>query len=195
MAEIRRMVQKTANQQNTDHQEAAWIAQAKLDPTAFKPLYEKYFKKIYLFILRRVGDNELAGDLAQQVFLKALSNIGTYEDRGFPLSVWLFRIAINQCNEFFRKSKATRLVVLTDESVEKVYEEVTNDQTLQDWGERLPAILEELNADDLYIIELRFFEVMAFKEIGAMLGISETYAKVRTYRILEKMKKLFLEKK
>ncbi len=193
MAEIEKMVQNTASQPTIDRQEAEWIAQAKVDAAAFKPLYERYFKKIFLFILRRVGDNDVAGDLAQQVFLKALSAIRKYEDRGFPLSVWLFRIAINQCNEYFRKSRTARTVVLTEESVEKVYDEVTSDQTLQQWGERLPAILEKLDADDLYIIELRFFEVMAFKEIGAMLGISETYAKVRTYRILEKMKKLFLE--
>src|SRR5689334_9065421 len=115
------MVQNATNQPTVDRQETEWIAQAKLDAAAFKPLYEKYFKKIYLFILRRVGNKDTAGDLSQQVFLKALSSIRSYEDRGYPLSVWLFRIAINQCNEFFRKSKTARTVVLTEASIEKVY--------------------------------------------------------------------------
>lgn len=77
------------------------IKRSQSDPEAFKPLYEKYFKKIYLFIFHRTGDKELAGDLSQQVFLKALKGISKFQLRGLPFSAWLYRIAINECTITF----------------------------------------------------------------------------------------------
>ncbi|CAN5369103.1 sigma-70 family RNA polymerase sigma factor [soil metagenome] len=188
------MAEKVTNTLLINDEEVEWVNLAKTDPNAFKPLYELHFKRVYVFILRRVGDKDTAGDLTQQVFLKALLNIGKYEHRGIPFSAWLFRIALNQCTEFFRQSKRARTIVLEDGLVETLYEEITADQTRLEWETCLPSILEKLGADDLQVIELRFFEGNSFKEVGEVLGISETYAKVRTYRILDKMKKLFLKR-
>lgn len=186
---------KTDVTSNRPLEEDEWIREAIANPNSFRPLYEAYFKKVYLFVLHRVGDKDLAGDLTQQVFLSALTHLGRYQFRGLPFSAWLFRIAINQCNEFFRKTKRHRLVVLEDASVENLYTELTADQTMDEWVRQLPAILEKLEQDELYVIELRFFEARSFKEISDILGITENYAKVRTYRILEKMKRLFLQKR
>lgn len=180
---------------NWQQEEEEWIRKAIANPDSFRPLYEAYFKKVYLFVLHRVADKDLAGDLTQQVFLNALTHLGRYQFRGLPFSAWLFRIAINQCNDFFRKTKRNRTVVLEESSVENLYAELTSDQTLEEWENRLPAILEQIEQDELYIIELRFFEARPFKEIADILGITENYAKVRTYRILEKLKKLFLQKR
>lgn len=171
------------------------IKEAIANPDAFRPLYESYFKKVYLFVLHRVGDKDLAGDLTQQVFLSALTHLDRYQFRGFPFSAWLFRIAINQCNDFFRKTKRNRLVVLEEATVENLFVELTADYTIEEWERQLPAILEKLEQDELYVIELRFFEARPFKEIADILNITENNAKVRTYRILEKMKKLFLQKR
>lgn len=184
----------TSTTHTREAQEIDWIRAATQDPAAFQPLYELYFKRVFLFVLHRVGDKEIAGDLTQQVFLNALTHIGRYQFRGLPFSAWLFRIAVNQCNDFFRKSKRSRVVVLEDEHVDHLYEELTADQTHDEWAKRLPLILEKLDPDDLHVIELRFFENRPFKEVADILGITETYAKVRTYRILEKMKKLFLKR-
>lgn len=178
-----------------DSREEESIRRAATDPEAFQPLYEVYFKKVYLFVLHRVCDKDTAGDITQQVFLNALTHIARYQFRGLPFSAWLFRIAVNQCNDYFRKTKRARTVVLEDASIEHLYEELTADQTHDEWAQRLPAILEKLDPDDLQVIELRFFEGRPFKEVAEILGITETYAKVRTYRILERMKKLFLQKK
>lgn len=180
---------------NRQLEEDEWIRKAVANPDSFRPLYEAHFKRVYLFVLHRVGDKDLACDLTQQVFLSALSHISRYQFRGLPFSAWLFRIAINQCNDFFRKTKRNRTVVLEESSVENLYEELTADQTLEEWERQLPSILEQLDPDELYVIELRFFEARPFKEIADILGITENYAKVRTYRILEKMKKLFLQKR
>ncbi|MFZ5999034.1 MAG: RNA polymerase sigma factor [Bacteroidota bacterium] len=174
--------------------EMEWVRQSAENPAAFKPLYERYFKKVFLFVLHRVGDRDTAGDLTQQVFLSALNHIGRYQFRGLPFSAWLFRIAVNQCNDYFRKAKRSRTVVIDEVPLENLYDELTADQTLDEWQRMLPTILEQLPPDELQVIELRFFENRPFKEVADILGITETYAKVRTYRILDRMKKLFLKR-
>lgn len=168
------------------------ILESRKNPSAFRALYEKYFKKIFLFVLHRVGDRELAADITSQVFLKALQKLHQFQFRGVPFSSWLFRIAVNECNGFFRQNKRERFVVLQDEHTGVLYEEMFGSDAMEELKSKLPHILERLKVDELEVIELRFLEGRPFKEVAEILGITETYAKVKTYRVLEKMKKLFI---
>jgi RNA polymerase sigma-70 factor (ECF subfamily) len=170
------------------------VRKAKVDARAFRPLYEKYYKPVFLFLLHRTGDKELTADLTSQVFLKALAGLHKYEFRGVPFSSWLYRIAVNECNSFFRKNKAVRLVVLEDHHADRVYEEMFGESSEEDLKRMLPYILEKLKPSELHVIELRYLEGRPFKEVAEILNISETHAKVKTYRILDKMKKLFIRK-
>jgi RNA polymerase sigma-70 factor (ECF subfamily) len=170
------------------------INKAKTDPQAFRSIYEKYFKSIFLFVLHRIGNKDLTADITSQVFLKALLRIHQYHPRGLPFSSWLYRIAVNECNDFFRRSKRERMVVLNDSHADTLHDEMFGHEVLKELKEKLPLILERLKEDELQFIELRFLEGRPFKEVAYILGITETYAKVKTYRILEKMKKLFVGK-
>ena len=55
----------------------------------------------------------------------------------------------------------------------------------------LLKVLPELAEDDLQMIEMRYFEKRSFKEVSEILDITETNAKVRAHRIIEKLKKIF----
>lgn len=167
---------------------------AKSDPAAFRPLYEKYFKPIYVFVLHRTTDKAISADITSQVFLKALISLDKYEFRGLPFSSWLYRIAVNECNSFFRKNKNVRTVILEDQHAEHVYEEMFGENSVEELRQRLPSILQSLKPIELELIELRFLDGRPFKEVGEILDISETHAKTKTYRTLDKMKKLFLRK-
>jgi RNA polymerase sigma-70 factor (ECF subfamily) len=169
------------------------ILRSQTDPQAFRPLYEKYFKRIFLFVLHRVEDRSVAGDITSQTFLKALLNIGRFKFRGLPFSSWLFRIALNECNDYFRKNSRYRIVTIDDKAVEHLFEELTNNTREEDLRQQLPVILQRLSREELQLIELRFFDQRPFKEVADIIGITETYAKVKVYRILQKMKKLFLK--
>jgi RNA polymerase sigma-70 factor (ECF subfamily) len=62
---------------------------------------------------------------------------------------------------------------------------------VQDDEERRQELLKALSVlkpEEMMLIELRFFEKRAFAEIGAILGMTENNAKVKTYRILDKLK-------
>ncbi len=169
------------------------LRKSQSEPQAFKPIYEKYYKRIYLFIFRKVGNKEVAADVAQQVFLKALIALVKFQFRGVPFSAWLFRIALNECNEFFRKSKRARWIAINEEITQRLHEELTYDTTQDDLAAKLPALLAKLKEDELLLIQLRFFEGLPFLEISEILNMTENNAKVKTYRTLEKLKKQFLK--
>jgi RNA polymerase sigma-70 factor, ECF subfamily len=171
------------------------VEKAKQNSEAFRPLYEHYYKPIFLFVLGRMGDKELTADLTSQVFLKALQGIGKYTDQGLPFSAWLYRIAINEINMFFRKQKHERFVTLDAEMLINLHEELTSDLSAEHLQGRLTAMLQKLSETELHILELRFFERLSFKEIAEILTITEVNAKVRVYRTLDKLKKYFIHEK
>lgn len=187
------MVETSSKNKPDIEGEAVLIHKALHNPAEFRTLYNRYFKEIFRYIFKRLGDKELTADLAQQVFLIALSNLGKYQFRGVPFSAWLYRIASNLCMDYFRKSKRVRYVVIEDIALINLVDELTSDQTVEEWHERLPHILELLSEQELQLIELRFFEARPFKEVAEILDLTENNAKVRTYRVLDKMKKLFVQ--
>src|SRR5690606_40648180 len=91
------------------------------------PYTTLFRSNIFLFILHRVGDKPTTADLTSQVFFKALTNLSRYQFRGLPFSAWLYRIAVNECNELFRREKRVRYVVLEDGVAENLYEIFTSD--------------------------------------------------------------------
>lgn len=182
----------TANEQLLNEEDV--IRNSQRNPASFKPLYEKYFRKIFLFILHRVGDKDTAADITSQVFLKALINISKYTFKGLPFSAWLFRIAINECNDYFRRYKRARVVVLEESMANSLYEELFESEAKDELKNKLPHVFERLKPDELQIIELRYMENRPFKEVADILGITENNAKVKVYRILDKMRQLLVSR-
>ncbi|MCI5058854.1 MAG: sigma-70 family RNA polymerase sigma factor [Flavobacteriales bacterium] len=170
--------------------ERKFINAAKKDPKHFEFLYNKYYEQIFHFIYQRMDDKEGAFDCASQVFLKALTNLHKYEFRGLPFSSWLYRIAYSEINQFFKDRKAERTVNIDSTNLKEMVNELSQDSDNKDEKmEHLVASLRGLAEDDLNLIEMRYFEKRSFKEIGEILSITENNAKVKTYRVLEKMKK------
>ncbi len=175
-------------------EEEQTIRDAQKNPEAFRPIYERYYRSIFRFVLHRVSDKDITADITSQAFLKALQNLGQFKFKGFPFSSWLYRIAANECNDYFRKNKRHRVVLLEDEHAELLYEEMFGNEAMAELKAKLPLILEKLSLEDIQYIELRFLEGRPFREVADIIGVSENYAKVRTYRVLDKMKKLFVRK-
>ena len=166
------------------------IERSKKDPRAFGELYEKYFDRIFNYIYRQTDDEELAGDLCSQTFVNALNNINRYEFRGFPFSAWLYKIAGNEVNKHYRKNKGNKIFSIEELKVRELVEQGTDD-----WNEELITQLirymNELPTDMIQVLELRFFEDKDFKEIAFILDMTESGAKMRTYRALDKLRTNF----
>ncbi|MEM9992002.1 MAG: sigma-70 family RNA polymerase sigma factor [Bacteroidota bacterium] len=169
-------------------QEWQEIQAAQANPAQFRTLYDRYYAAIFHYIYRRTQQEALTADLCSQVFLKALQHLGKYQFRGVPFSAWLYQIARNEIAQHFRHSQKRRVVSVDDANLSEMIAEIEEDdqEALRD---ALIRTLDDLKAADLELIELRFFEQRAFKEIAQILNISESNAKVRTYRLLGKLKK------
>ena len=170
--------------------EAQIIALAKKDVYYFGLLYDKYFNTIFSFVFKRLGGAEdLAGDVTQLSFMKAMANIQKYEDRGNPFSSWLYKIANNQVYEYFRKKKRLHEVPVDEQRIQDLGKEANiNSYMSLAEQEKLIEMINALEQVQQDLIELRFFEKMSFKEIAAIYNITEANAKMRTYRILERIK-------
>lgn len=166
------------------------LERARKDAREFGALYEKYFDRIFYFVLRQVDDEELAGDLCSQTFVNALNHLPRYEFRGLPFSAWLYRIATNEVNKHYRKTKGKRVFSLEEAKVKELAER-TDDGWDEDLIQHLLNYMKDLPTDMLQVLELRFFEDKDFKEIAFILEMTESGAKMRTYRALDKLRKQF----
>lgn len=172
-------------------QELAIIAKAKKDKRHFAPLYEVYYKSIFLYIFKKVKNEELTGDLCSKTFMKAMMNLHQYQYKGFPFSSWLYRIASNEVNMHYRKANKVQEVQVLAKNVVVLMETIEIDTQKVEVNHLLVA-LEQLKPEQSELIDLRFFEGLSFKEIASIFNLSEASAKMKVYRILEKLKKILL---
>ena len=170
--------------------EYAILARAKRNPEAFGELYEKYFDRIFNFIFRQTDDEALTGDLCSQTFLNALKNLERYQFRGVPFSAWLYKIASNEVNKHYRKLKQDKVFSLEEVRVRELID-LSNEGWDEELIQQMLAFLKKLPTDMLQVLELRFFEDKNFKEIAFILDITESGAKMRTYRALDRLRKNF----
>jgi RNA polymerase sigma-70 factor (ECF subfamily) len=179
--------------ENALSEELNSINKAKEDPSAFAPLYKEYHEKIFRYVYQRMNDKDLAFDITSQVFIKAMNNIHKYEYRGVPFSSWLYRIAKSELYQSFRNKKAERVVNFESYHLIDVSEEIDcND--LVDKKELLIEALSKLKDIDIQLVEMRFFEKRSYREMGDILDLTENNAKVKTFRALERLKKLVTNK-
>ena len=169
--------------------EISQIKKAQDDPREFAPIYNRYYNEIFIYISRRIDDYDMVADLTSKTFTNCLGSLHKFKYMGVPFSAWLYRIAINEVRQFFRyKKNFPRTICLTETDFTEISQETVDESAYENAYEIVPKLLSQLNENELQCIELRFFEKKSFKEIGFMLGLSEVNAKVRTYRILKKLK-------
>lgn len=81
------------------------------------------------------------------------------------------------------------MVELNEGHVNSILDEIESSNTSIEEQEKLIDVLNGLNEKDLDLIELRFFQKMPFKEIADIYNITEANAKMKLYRLIEKIKK------
>lgn len=149
--------------------------------------YVNYYDKICLFIRSKGLKNDDVEIIASNVFMKVMENLASFEDRGNSFGSWIFKIASNEVSQTYRDLKKQRIEELTDN--ELLLEE--SELIVDEYNQNLVKALNRLSDKQLVIIKLRYFEKLSFKEIGAILNINESNAKVKCFRALEKLKLIY----
>jgi RNA polymerase sigma-70 factor (ECF subfamily) len=165
------------------------VREAVKDPGRFQVLYDKYFTVIFNYIFRKIDDEDITADLTSQTFLKALGSLKKYRYRGVPFSAWLYRIAANEVNRHYRVNKRKVVYSFDESEFENLIEQNTEYEEELDLS-YVTRQMQTMSESDIEVLELRFFENKTFAEISFILDITEANAKMRTYRAVEKLKKL-----
>ncbi len=166
---------------------------------AFEVLLKRYKSKVFTYIFLIVRNNELAEDIFQETFIKAINTIqrGKYTESGRFLS-WINRIAHNLIIDYFRKQKNENTFsvdgleynyVNNSEYVERSVEDViNNEQVLKD----VVHLVDFLPQNQQDVVRMRFFEELSFKEIAEKTNVSINTALGRMRYALLNMRKIAL---
>ena len=165
------------------------VKHAVKDPAQFQILYDRYFNVIFNYIYRKIDDEDITADLTSQTFFKALGNLKKYRFKGVPFSAWLYKIASNEVNRHYRQTNKKLVFSFEEHEFEHLIEQNVEEDEELDIGHIIRQ-MQRLCESDIEVLELRFFESKSFEEIAYILEISEATAKMRTYRAIEKLRKL-----
>jgi len=185
--ELRNMQGTVADTQTVLSADDQLVLAAKADRECFGELYNKYFDAVARFVYQRTGTKDEAFDITQQVFMQAMTALDKYESRGFPFSSWLYRIALNEINSRYRKSKNQRIVNIDDTSIRNVMDEINETDPVEK-EELLLLAMQELDEGEIQLLEMRFFEKRPFKEMAEIMDSNESAVKMKVYRLLDKLK-------
>lgn len=155
----------------------------------FTYIFETYYKRIYNYYYYRVQNQYISEDLTSQLFEKVMTKISSYESDKGHFEVWLFAIARNVLNDYFRSQKKYPWSSL-DSVLETITEEANPEQMICQAEEtrRLLEMIKTLREKERNIIAYKFGAHLKNKEIAELLGISEKNVSVILCRTLKKLK-------
>jgi RNA polymerase sigma-70 factor (ECF subfamily) len=155
------------------------------DLEAFGTLYERYVGRIYNYIYYRTGNSHDAEDLTARVFYRAMRSISQYQDRGLPISAWLYRIAHNLVANWHRDRSRRAEIPLDEGSSFVAFQEHPEIALLHnEEREHLVQVIRKLPADRQQLLILKFAEHMSNAEIGQIMGRTEGAVKSLYHRTL-----------
>lgn len=189
----------TKNLSMTDEQLVQ--AYANGDNKAFDTLLTRHQDRIFNYILRIIKNEDIANDIFQETFVKAILTIkqGRYTENGkFP--AWISRIAHNLIIDYFRQEKSENMQScdIDDSKVlnKKELSELTIEDTMvadqiRDDVKYLISELPELQRD---VLTMRYYNNMSFKEIADATGVSINTALGRMRYAILNLRKIAQEK-
>jgi RNA polymerase sigma-70 factor (ECF subfamily) len=154
------------------------------DPRSFAAIYREHSKAIYYLTLRLLGNAQRAEDAVHDVFLKAFRGLERFRDDA-QIRTWLYRIAINHCQNL-RRSWHQRNIVTTDDA--QILEGAsTQDSPLRvtearELGERIQRTLDALPGEYRLILLLVADEALSYEEVAALTQQSADSVRGKLYR-------------
>lgn len=158
---------------------------------AYRELIRRYERPVFSLILRMVRDRQLAEDLAQETFVKALNAIGSYRPE-YKFSSWMFKIANNTAIDYLRRRDLDTLSLdgaphaTTQEDIEATALQVRDrgqsplaELEARELGTAIERAIGRLRPEYRACILLRHVEGMAYEEIAELLDLP--LGTVKTY--------------
>lgn len=174
-------------------EERSWVEKARAgDPEAAGWLYERYFDRIYRYTFLKLGDPSDAEDLTEQVFLKMIESVGSFQWQGSSFTAWLYRIAHNLIIDFVRQHARRPQTSL--EPVGSLLHAEGGDPhehaERRDFSLHLVECMSNLTDLQAQVIILKFGSDLSNAEVAEILEKSEGAVKALQFSALQKLNKL-----
>ena len=168
------------------------------EESAFEEIMRRYSRRVFHYASKFFRQRSLVEEAAQEVFLKAFTELGSYEGRG-SMEGWLTRITTNTCLNMLRSSKRRPELTVSD-----LTEDETNwlDHKLSDAAteqhqsserslvaaDLAGRVLQTLAPNDQLVLTLIDGEDASVKDVVKMTGWSESKVKVQAFRARRRMR-------
>ena len=160
------------------------------DPVLFKVLYERYIFKVFNTCLSFSSNNQEAEDICQDIFLKLLDKIHTFNGTS-KFSTCLYSFTYNHCVNYFHRNKFNKFEKITS-NIEQMCDEVIVQSSDEDLIqmlklEKLNEALELIPFEDKQILILKYHEFKSVKDLMDLHNAGESAIKMRLKRAKEKL--------
>lgn len=168
------------------------------DESAFEEIMRRYSRRVFHYASKFFRQRSMVEEAAQEVFLKAFTELGSYEGRG-SMEGWLTRITTNTCLNMLRSSKRRPELTVSDLSDDETTwldsnMAVTANERHQSSERSLVAadlagrVLETMVPDDRLVLTMIDGEDASVKEVAELTGWSESKVKVQAFRARRRMR-------
>ncbi len=184
------MARNILNGLNGDQLTSLAVRMKKGDRRAAIRLYEELAPKAHGFFFSRTGARETAEDLSQDIFVKLVEKIGTFDETRGRFTVWFWQMARNMLIDHYRAKKETPFSMFNEAEVEAMAVVEMQDIDGRFQYRKVQMVLKTLSEDERELFELRYVADVPYREMSAILGRSEGALRVASLRIKEKLKKI-----
>jgi RNA polymerase sigma-70 factor (ECF subfamily) len=156
----------------------------------FAKLVDHYKRWVFGLIFRWLGQREAAEEMAQEVFLKAFSQIANFRGES-KFSSWLYQISLNRCRDYWRSREFRRGPQLPlDEVLEKpaLSPQVEQELEIRRRCHRLRGTLQTLPENYREALMLRYLHELSYEEMAKQTGQGISNLKMRVLRGLDLLK-------
>jgi len=168
------------------------------DESAFEEIMRRYSPRVFHFASRFFRQRSLVEEAAQEVFLKAFTELDNFEGRG-SMEGWLTRITTNTCLNLLRSAKRRPELTVSDLTEDETswldsnmgaaaaerHQSSERSMVAADLTER---VLQTLSPDDQLVLTLIDGEDNSVKDVVKMTGWSESKVKVQAFRARRRMR-------
>ncbi|MBO5894159.1 MAG: sigma-70 family RNA polymerase sigma factor [Alistipes sp.] len=171
------------------------------DRSAISELIERHSKRVRSYIGMMVKDDDVADDIFQDTFIKAVKVIdeGRYTDTGKFLS-WVLRIAHNRVLDYFRREKASKQINESEAGYDVIgtlrfSEPTTEDEIVHSEMEQtIRSLVDLLPEEQQEVVRLRYYSKLSFQEIAEQTEVSINTALGRMRYALINLRRLIKER-
>ena len=164
------------------------------DRDAYRALFDRYYPRVFVFVRRRLEDQELAREITSDVFLEVWASAPTFRGES-KISSWIFGIARFKCLEAIRQRgrlKRSRVISTDDEVIAQVPEtrESATQLDAREELRRVARLLERIPQDQRDALAWTVIEGQSLEEVAERQQVTRETVKTRISRARRTLRRM-----